>query len=368
MIRAIGLMSGTSADGVDIALIKINKNKIKLEAFETYSYPKKIQKNIFNALNLSLEEIAALDFELGHFFSYTVNHFLKKNKISSKNIFCIGSHGQTLFHRTTGAQDKWCTFQIGEPALIATLTGIQTVADFRPHDMALGGHGAPLTPWFHAVFFKNKKNVSVHNLGGMSNLTYLGSNSIIAFDTGPANCLLDLFMRKHTSYLFDSSGKMAARGSVYKNIVQKWMKHPYFKKAPPKSCGQDEFGSAYLEKLLKDLKGFSLEDQAATLTYFTAQTIIHAYEYFILKKNLLQEIIFCGGGVKNKTLMHFIQEGLKKYAVQFSTFDKYGISSQAVEAVSFALMGVYCLKKKSNHLPRTTGASRKTILGKISYP
>jgi len=370
MIQAIGLMRGTSADGVDVALVRINKNKIECRAFKTYPYPKTFQKKIFNALTLSLEETAILHFELGRFFARTVSSFLKSTKISSKNIFCIGSHGQTLFHRAKRAHKEGCTLQVGEASFIAALTQIKTVSDFRPQDIAVGGEGAPLTPWFHSIFFKNKKNISIHNLGGMSNLTYLSKSAekTIAFDTGPANCLIDLLMRTKTRFLYDAYGRMAARGRIHKNLVHKWLKHPYFKKNPPKSAGQDEFGSAYLEKLLKDLKGVSLEDQCATLTYFTALSIVQAYEKFILKKHPLQEIVFCGGGVKNKTLMRFIQKGLEKYSIRFSTFDEYGISSDAVEAVSFALMAVYCLQHKVNHLPSATGASRATILGKISYP
>ncbi len=368
-------MSGTSADGLDVACISVDKkDTIRLLSFKTYPYPQALHKKILNIEVCRLPAIAALNFEIADFFAACVNKFLKENSLKKHEIACIGSHGQTVFHKTLGKKSEWTTLQIGEPSIIAVKTGITTVADFRPQDMALGGEGAPLSPYFHYTFFKNQSNIAVHNLGGMSNVTFLyrkkGAEKIIACDTGPANCVLDGAMRalSNNKKNYDQDGKLAASGIVHEKLIQKFLKHPYFRKKPPKSCGQEEFGSIFLKKVLKECHGLKPGDTMATLTAFVARSIFISYKKFIFSKNGLKEIIFCGGGVHNKTLMGAIKKEFSFHKTKISFFDDYGINSDAVEACCFALMGLRALQKKINHLPSATGAERATILGKIVYP
>ncbi|HLD74563.1 MAG TPA: anhydro-N-acetylmuramic acid kinase [Bdellovibrionota bacterium] len=377
-MKAIGLMSGTSADGLDVACISANrKDQIKLLAFKTYPYPKTLQKKILKVHHARLSDVALLNFEIAYFFSDCIKRFLKKNRLKPRDMSCIGSHGQTVFHKTSGSKKEWTTLQIGEGSVIAALTGITTVTDFRPKDMALGGEGAPLSPYFHYSFFKNATNLAVHNLGGMSNVTFLlnkgNPREILAFDTGPANCVLDGAMRIFSKGLknFDKDGKLAASGKIHERLVQKLLKHPYFKKKPPKSCGQEEFGPVFLKKVLRECRGLKKKDIMATLTAFVAQSIFLSYKKFMWSaahKHKLKEIIFCGGGIHNKTLMSAIRKDFSAYKIKISFFDDYGVSSDAVEACCFALMGLRCLQHKINHIPSATGASRATILGKIIYP
>ncbi len=373
-MKVLGLMSGTSADGVDVALLSINGNKIKLNAFKTFAYPLKLREKILSALNLPLPQISQLNFEIGGFFANSALRFLKEKRIPSKKIFCVGSHGQTIFHKTSGPQREWSTFQIGEGSIIAAKLQLPVVADFRPQDMALGGQGAPLTPYFHYSFFKNRDSLCVHNLGGISNVTFIPlknqKSKVLAFDTGPANCLIDGVMRKISKgqLNFDRGGRLASQGKVHWSLVKKWLKHPYFSKSIPKSCGQDEFGPQMVSSIMKECHRLNKKDILATVTAFTSQSIIQSYEKLILKKHKLKEIVFCGGGVKNKTLMKQIKEGFQKYFISFKTFDDYGIDSHAVEAASFAYMAYQCIRNQTNHLPQTTGASRETILGKIIRP
>jgi len=296
----IGVMSGTSVDGVDVALVSIKGEKVELKGFRSYPYSPSLRKKILSAASLSLSEVSQLNFEIGKVFAKAVLSFLKKQRVSSKKIYCIGSHGQTVFHKTLGKKSEWSTFQLGEPSFIAAHTGILTVADFRPKDMAFGGHGAPLTPCFHYAFFKKRGPLVVHNLGGMSNMTYIPKggrkSKVIGFDSGPANCLIDGVIRHLTSQKYDSGGKLAASGRVHQGLVRRWMKNSFFSKKLPKSCGQEEFGENFIQKILKQTKGLSKKDIVATVTAFTAESIVKSYENYILKKNSLREIVFCGGG------------------------------------------------------------------------
>src|SRR3989338_5810308 len=360
-MKVVGLMSGTSADGLGVACISVNpQDQVKLIAFVTYPYPRALQKKIFDVHHADLGDIARLNFEIAYFFSDCVNKFLKKYHFRPRDIACIGSHGQTVFHRTCGPRQTWTTLQIGEPSIIAVKTGIATVADFRPKDMALKGEGAPLSPYFHSSFFKNRTHVAVHNLGGMSNMTYLfkegKTRKVRAFDTGPANCVLDGAMRvlSKGKKNYDKNGELAARGKIHSKKLYTFLKHPYFSKTPPKSCGQEEFGRVFLEKVFRECRGLKEEDIMATLTAFVARSIFCAYEKFILNKNELKEIVFCGGGVHNKSLMKFIRQEFSSYKVKISFFDDYGVNSDAVEACCFALMGLRALQKKINHVPAAT--------------
>lgn len=359
-------MSGTSADGVSVALVSFQKNRFKLIDYETYPYPQRISRQIFQSQNLKTPEIAALNFELGKIFGQCVLSFLKRTKVNPAQISVIGSHGQTLFHNPEGTIPS--TFQIGEPSVIVDKTGITVVSDFRPQDIAAGGQGAPLIPFFDYYFFGNGPIRAMQNIGGIANVTVVGKkiNQPIAFDTGPGNCLIDWAIQKVSKgkYSFDNNGQTAKKGKVGMKFVQQMADHPYFKKAPPKSTGRELFNENFLPSPLRKSLHKKPHDVLATLTYFTAYTIFQSYKKFIYPKCRLSEVIVSGGGALNQTLMMFLKELFDPVPVH--SIEKFGILPQAKEPVAFAFFALRALERKVNHLPSATGASRELILGKIT--
>jgi anhydro-N-acetylmuramic acid kinase len=363
-MRIIGLMSGTSADGVDAAVVDIKNDKIKLLAFDTFAYQPNLRKIIIELgeqKTCRAGDISSLNFLLGEVFADAVINLCKKNKINLKTIDLIGSHGQTIYHNP--GKD---TFQIGEPSVIAYKTGITTIADFRPKDIAAGGQGAPLVPFADYWLFKNsKKNRAIQNIGGIANVTYLAANcklkDIIAFDTGPGNMIIDrlVFLATKGKQNFDKDGKIAAKGSVNIKMLNEMMAHPYFKKKAPKTTGREMFGREYADAFYKKL---STEDIIATATAFTAISIAAAYKRFLPK--LPDEIILCGGGARNKLLVKMLEQNIKS-KILFT--DDFGINSDAKEAVSFAIMAWATIKGIANNVPSATGAKKAVILGKVIY-
>jgi anhydro-N-acetylmuramic acid kinase len=361
-MRIIGLMSGTSADGVDAAAIDIKNDKVKLLAFDTFNYSPALRRNI---LELGEQktcrpgDISSLNFQLGEVFADAVIKLCKKNKINLKTIDLIGSHGQTIFHKPA------CnTLQIGEPSIIAYKTGITTIADFRPKDIAAGGQGAPLVPFADYWLFKNKKKSrAIQNIGGIANVTYLAANcklkDIIAFDTGPGNMIIDrlVFLATKGKQNFDRDGKIAAKGKININLLNEMMSHPYFRRRPPKTTGREMFGRKYTDAFYKKLPN---EDIIATATAFTAISIAAAYKKFLPR--LPDEIILCGGGTRNKTLVKMLGQNIKS-KILFT--DDFGINSDAKEAVSFAILAYATIKGIANNVPSATGAKKAVILGKV---
>ncbi len=368
-MRIIGLMSGTSADGVDAAAIDIKKNKVKLLAFDTYEYPRQLRKNILRIAeqkSCKAGDISQLNFIIGRVFADAVIKLCRKSKINLKTIDLIGSHGQTVYHNPTG---KICsTLQIGEPSVIAYKTGITTVADFRPKDIAAGGQGAPLVPFADYWLFKHKKlNRAVQNIGGIANVTYLPAgckiDEIIAFDTGTGNMIIDRIatVLSKGKLHYDKNGKIAGKGRVNKKLLDEIMRHPFLRKLPPKSTGREEFGAAYTEKLIK--RSIPLEDMLATATAFTACSIADAYRRFL--PSMPDEIILCGGGARNKTLIKMLRQNIKS-KILFT--DDFGINRDAKEAVSFAILAYAAVKGIANNVPGATGAKKPLVLGKIIPP
>lgn len=412
---AIGLMSGTSLDGVDAALVKISgsglKTKVQLVEFKTYPYPKKIREMVLAASTPekgTVDLICHLNFKLGKIFADAVFNILEKANFKTSDVSFIGSHGQTIYHLPEGHSkfnDKTSsTLQIGEPAVIAEKTGIKTVADFRVQDIAAGGLGAPLAPYAHFLLFHEKeKSKIVHNIGGISNLTFLPKNNmidkVIAFDTGPGNMLIDglLFYLTKGEKLFDKDGKWAAKGKINNGLLDFMMSHPFIKKPPPKTTGREEFGEVFLHKILSkaEKQNISTDDLVATITTFTAESIIFNYKKYVFKTHSPSEIIFCGGGAHNNHLMKIIKNKLpeitistterpgavankdkiypkiakklrpKNTVLQVCSTEKYGIPSDAIEAVSFAILANETIHGNYSNLPSVTGAKRKVILGKI---
>jgi len=369
----IGLMSGTSVDGVDAVLVNISerteRKNIALISFKTYPYPRGVRQAIIEASSSgssSVEKICLLNARLGEIFASGASRIVSEANISMKDVKIIGSHGQTIHH----LPDRHCTLQIGEPSIIAERTGVTTIADFRPRDVAAGGHGAPLTPYLHYHLFREEKMTrAVQNIGGISNVTVLPAGGdlkkVLAFDTGPGNMVIDGLMEKGTGGSFDKGGRLAEDGEVDRRLLTRLLSHPYLRKRPPKTTGREEFGSTLVEEIWKEgrRRHFPLKDLVATATAFTARTISDAYRRFILPRWRLSEIIVGGGGVKNRTLMRFLRELLT--GIRISTFEDYGLNSDAIEAMAFALLAYEAYRGRTNNVPSATGARRAVVMGKI---
>ncbi len=362
MTLAIGLMSGTSGDGVSAALVAFKNRSFKLLRYQTFSYPKKIREKITGALRLNTPEISELDVELGELFAEAALKIL--NRTSTKKVAVIGSHGQTLYHGPRGRFPS--TFQIGESAVIAEKTKLPVVSDFRPQDIAAGGEGAPLIPFFDDYFFGKGPVQALQNIGGIANVTIVGRglSRPAAFDTGPGNCLIDLAIQKITKgkRSFDPSGKWAAKGQIQMKLIRRMKKHPYFKKRPPKSTGREEFGEAFLREYFGTRLTRSPYDTLATLTYFTAATIYEGVKRFAPRPP--KEILVSGGGARNLTLMHCLKALFSPTHVH--SIEEWGIPAQAKEPIAFAFFALRAIRGETNHLPHSTGARRLCVLGKIT--
>ena len=267
----------------------------------------------------------------------------------------------------------WSTLQIGEPSVIAQETGVTTVADFRPRDMAAGGQGAPLVPYVDFILFRDKeKGRALQNIGGIANVTILpkncGINDVIAFDTGPGNMIIDRITElvTNTTQHFDEGGKLAERGKIHDSLLATLLAHPYLSKPPPKTTGREEFGISFADNLYKDAihSGIKDLDILATVTAFTAHTIADSYKQWILSKHYLSEVILSGGGSHNSTLIKFLRQYLKP-TIQVHTIDKYGISPNAKEALAFAILANETISGNPNNVPSATGAREAIIMGKI---
>ncbi|MEB2310074.1 MAG: anhydro-N-acetylmuramic acid kinase [Candidatus Brocadiaceae bacterium] len=394
--KVIGLMSGTSADGIDACLVEISGNgihtKIHILDFETYPYDNAIRTAIFETCNLTtgtVDKVCHLNFYLGKLFANAAKSLVKKASVSLADIDFIGSHGQTIYHLPDKAiidttrdlkKDLWglpflpSTLQIGEPSVIAQETGITTVADFRPRDVAAGGQGAPLVPYADFILFRDKeKGRALQNIGGIANVTFLPSNcstdEIVAFDTGPGNMVIDHITQivSNNRYLFDDGGKLAARGKVNDRLLASLLAHPYISKPPPKSTGREEFGKPFADNLYKNavLSGIEDMDILATATAFTARTIADSYKQWILPKHHISEIIISGGGIHNATLIKFLTQYLPS-TMKIYPISDFGIASNAKEALAFAILANETISGNPNNIPSVTGAKEAVIMGKIT--
>jgi anhydro-N-acetylmuramic acid kinase len=383
-MRVVGLMSGTSADGVDAAIVEIDRGKVRLLAFDTFAYPAALRRRILSLCrpeSARLEDICHYNFVLGEVFADSVIKLCSNSGISLSSIDLIGSHGQTIYHqpsgpdvhRDYGGRTIRSTLQIGEPSVVAQRTGITTVADFRPRDMAAGGEGAPLVPYADYVLFKHKRLTrSIQNIGGIANVTFLPAggtqDEIIAFDTGPGNMVIDSIVRLFSGgrKRCDTGGKMAARGTVDKRLLGELLRHPFFRRHPPKSTGREEFGAGFAEGIYRRAgrKDLADSDIVATVTALTARSIAQAYRRFL--PTMPDELILCGGGSHNRTLVEMLHAEMPD--VKMLSTDDFGISVDAKEAVSFAILASATIKGMTNNVPAATGAKQPVILGKIVPP
>lgn len=379
--KVIGLLSGTSSDGIDAALVEIweKEGEINLQpiAFETFPYLPEVRKEIIQVSRPKtsrVDKISQLNFLLGELFADAALKVARKANISIEEIELIGSHGQTVHHLPTPSSfagfQVASTLQLGEPSIIAQRTGVTTVADFRPRDMAAYGCGAPLIPYFHYVAFRDLKlSRIVLNIGGIANLTFIpaggGLDDLIAFDTGPGNCLLDQLVSELTygEQSYDRGGEWAQAGKVHEKLLSRLMQHPFVRRIPPKSTGPEEFNLKSL-KLWPASKGkLSHEDMLSTLAAFTAHAVAYNIRTFIFPKGRVDQLIVGGGGVKNKALVATLKVLLAP--VHTHTFEELGLSSDTAEAQGFALLAYLTFTGKGGNLPGATGARERVPLGKI---
>lgn len=379
----IGINSGTSADGIDVAICKIRgcglETEIELLGYETFPYSPQLRQRILNDMGASQAgagELCIMSFYLGELFAYAAKNICKKFSIPFEEIDAIGMHGQTIYHHPEPLKfanfEIKGTLQIGNPAVVAERTGKIVVSDFRSRDMASGGEGAPLTPYLDFVLFSHRARGRVLiNIGGVTNLTAIPASSplekIIAFDSGPGNALIDYAMIHYSQgkLMFDENGAWAKKGTVVKNLLDKLMSHPYFKKSPPKSLDKETFGKTFLQKILKENPSISQYDMVATLTEFTVKTIVLALKEFVFPKDSsYEEIIISGGGSQNLKIIEEIKKSFPKLSV--NTMDDYPILGKAKEAVLFAFLANETLMNKPGNLPNVTGAKRQVILGNIT--
>ena len=355
-MRVAGIMSGTSLDGIDVAVIDIHKSKLETVAHKSTPYPAAIRQAILAASTPA--EISLLNFELGELYANAVRDV----GVRLKTIELIGCHGQTIYHQ---GKKPVNTMQIGESAIIAERLGIPVVNDFRVRDIAAGGQGAPLVPFVDYLLFRHaKRNRIALNIGGIANITWIPAKAkpeeVIAFDTGPGNMVIDALVSELTKgkQLFDEGGAIAATGHVDRALLDKLLKDPYYKQKPPKSAGREQYGAAFVKSLRAPKR--SLPDLIATATAFTAETI--AMGVHLVGKP--DQIIASGGGVHNRQLMGNLAALLPE--AKISTTTEHGIDADAKEAIAFAVLAYQTIRSRHGNIPSATGAKRPVILGKIT--
>lgn len=365
----IGLMSGTSHDAIDAALVDVSDKSARLLGHHKTPMPSKIKSEIASAMQgmANAESICRLNYRLGELFAKSALDCARSARTGMRDIKAIASHGQTICHIPPKGNRMGATMQIAEAAVIAARTGVMTISDFRAADVACMGQGAPLVPMADYLLFKRLAPCCVHNLGGISNVTVVDKNidKVFAFDTGPANCLMDEAMMKFFNKPCDLRGATARRGTPDIGLLGKLLRHPYFKRRPPKSTGRELFNLDLVYKHIGPNK-IKPADLMSTLAHLTARSIGMAYRDFITPKTKARTAIFSGGGVKNDFLMALIRKELS--GIEVKTIDEFGIASSAKEAASFAILAYETIQHRPSNLTAATGANRPAILGKISHP
>ncbi len=379
-----GIMSGTSADGIDVAFVRVapgvNGPKINLLAHHAVPFSKRLRAAVLasmDAKSVSTADLARLNWHLGIAYADAIRKTLKKHPVK---IDLVGCHGQTIYHQSTPAihagKKLACTWQIGEMAMLAAETGVPVVSNFRPADMVAGGQGAPLVSLLDFVMFRHPTRGRVlQNLGGIGNLTAIPPGAllsdIIAFDTGPANMVVDALTTKLFNKTYDRGGAIAARGKVLPIVLQTSMRNPFFRRQPPKSAGREQFGADFADGFLEQCKsaGGLPEDAVATATALTANSIVAAYDRFVkpLMKDAPVDFFASGGGARNKTLIKMLQNSLTPFGCKVADTDSVGLPTQAKEAVAFALLAYETWHRRPGNVPAATGAGRPAILGDITY-
>ena len=381
----LGLMSGTSADGIDAALVKISGApphlKIRLIHHTQQPFAPEVRREILRVAEqhpLTPGELSQLHTRLGHIYAQAALAACKKFRISPKKIDFIGNHGQTIFHQGRPShflgKPVASTLQLGEGSTIANLTGIATVSDFRPADMALGGEGAPLVPFADYALYRHRQlgRVSL-NIGGIANITVIPADAkpaaVSAFDTGPGNMLIDALVQHLTGgrQRYDRDARFARQGHLHRELLAQLLCEPYCQLRPPKSTGREYFGAAYVKKILLRARRYKLKphDLVHTVTVFTAASIAAALQRFVLPKTGISQLIVSGGGAQNPLLMAQLSALLPKIVVMPSS--RLGVPTDAKEALAFAILAYETFHRRPSNLPTATGARGPAILGKICY-
>jgi anhydro-N-acetylmuramic acid kinase len=385
-----GVMSGTSADGIDVALVDFSggarRPRLKLLGHSAFPYPAAVRKAVLGAMNskcAGVADLARLNFLLGELYGEAVVAAEKKLRVKAE---LVGCHGQTIYHQ--GAPSNFLgkklavTWQTGEASRVAALVGVPVVSDFRPADMAAGGQGAPLVPCLDYRLYRHQRIGRIGlNLGGIANVTAIPAaaalDDVIAFDTGPGNMVMDTLAGEFFGRPFDREGKLAAGGRVLPNIIKRFLRRSFFRLPPPKSAGREEFGSEFVQQFRETLRplkntktgaGPRKQDLLATATALTAASIADAVRRYLLPRAKFSEVIASGGGTRNPVLMAMLANELRAMEMQLRTSDEFGIPSEAKEAVAFAALAFETWHRRPSNVPSATGARCAAVLGKISHP
>jgi anhydro-N-acetylmuramic acid kinase len=399
-----GVMSGTSADGINVALVRISGasgsrttssagsrgrvarahtslNSFQLLGHAEYAYPKDVRAAVLAAMNAtraSVADLARLNFLLGELYAEAV---LKTQQQYGTKADLVGCHGQTLYHqgepqRFLGRQIT-ATWQTGEAAVIAAKLGVPVVSDFRPADMAAGGKGAPLVPFLDYMMFRDSHiGRIVQNIGGIANLTAIpagaSANDVVAFDTGPGNMVIDAVTDELFGRHYDRGGKIAASGEVQEQVVKKFLRRNFFSRKPPKTAGREEFGREFVKEFLSACRSCREQDIVATATALTARSIAEAVRLIgnksQSKNSNFHEMILSGGGAKNSTLLGMLRTELAPMGIRLRLSDELGLPLSAKEAVAFAMLAHETWHRRPSNIPSATGARGPAVLGKMSYP
>ncbi len=380
-LLALGIMSGTSADGIDVALVRISGRSATLENFAAFPFAPRVREAILKmgeGRAVTTGEISQLNFLLGEVFADAALAACRQFRVSPSKIAFIGSHGQTIFHQ--GVPIKFCgrpvasTLQIGEPSVIAARTGITTVGDFRPADMAAGGQGAPLVPFVDFLLYRHAQiGRAALNIGGIANLTVIPAGAkmedVFAFDTGPGNMVIDALVRHFTQgrKTFDRNAEMASKGTLLPALLAKLLNDDYFSKLPPKSAGREQYGEKYVRSLLslQEARRAKAQNIVRTATILTALSILDAIHRFVIPHTKIRELIVSGGGAHNPVLMAQIESGLDRIRVRAA--DALGVPGDAKEAFAFAVLASRTMRKRPGNMPGATGAVKPVVLGKVCY-
>jgi anhydro-N-acetylmuramic acid kinase len=385
-MRVLGMMSGTSADGIDVALARISgappKLSVKFVAQHHVRFPSRVRDAILRLANgaaTTTAEISQLNFLLGEEFAAAAIAACRRWRVPLRQISLIGSHGQTVFHqgvatRFVGAQRVASTLQIGEPSVIAERTGIPTIADFRPADMAAGGQGAPLVPFLDYLLYRDSRRGRVAlNIGGIANITVIPAGArpanVFAFDTGPGNMIVDALVEHftHGRVRYDRGAGMAMRGRMIPSLLERVMRDPYLRKAPPKTAGREQFGRAYAQELLEwgKRRRARQEDLVRTATVFTSLSIADALRRFVLPRARVRQMIVAGGGARNPLMMAQLAAALPE--IEIVPASRFGMPEDAKEAFAFAVLAYEAYHGRANNLPSATGARHPVVMGKLIH-
>ena len=387
-----GVMTGTSADGINVALVRIQgrgfRSRLELLAHYEFPYPSEVRRAVLRAMNAksaAVADLARLNFTLGELYAKSVQAAQRRAKLECE---LVGCHGQTIYHQSAPSnflgRQVACTWQTGEAAIIAANLGVPVVSDFRPADMAARGTGAPLVPFLDYVAFRHRRfGRIVQNIGGIGNLTAVPPRAtpdeVFGFDTGPGNMVIDAVAERLFDRPYDRNGRFAAKGEPIESVVRRLLRRAFFSQQPPKTAGREQFGEAFVQELLRLCRHAEADDVIATATALTARSIALAVRSFVLPADAVnvpagsrspsryREFVVSGGGTRNGTLMRMIREELAPLKMRVLTTDDFGLPAEAKEAVAFALLAYQTWRRLPSNIPSATGAQQPAILGKVSY-